>query len=160
MKNYLRTADCPLYRTHRALSTAPRPTLPYPNLAPAQVLLFENEKQAISSVPSRWFITVPSASPGQHPDLKITPANAPIVIINELCEFEWDPGCSDCLLNHQGSQGGCEIFQRMNRADWQGEHEHYQYHSRNSERRWEDIPHQSFSSLTVSPRNSKKSKNC
>lgn len=105
MKNYLRTADCPLYRTHRALSTAPRPTLPYPNLAPAQVLLFENEKQAISSVPSRWFITVPSASPGQHPDLKITRANAPIVIINELCEFEWDPGCSDCLLNHQGSQG-------------------------------------------------------
>lgn len=51
----------------------PRPTLSYHNLAPAQVLVFENEKKAIS-VPCRWCITVPRASPGQHPasDLKRT----------------------------------------------------------------------------------------
>lgn len=83
MKNYLRSADCPLYRTHRALSTAPRPALSYHNLAPAQVLVSENEKQAAYSVPSRWCIPVPSASPGQHPagDLKITPAKALMVMV-------------------------------------------------------------------------------
>lgn len=50
------------------------------------------------SVPSRWCITAPSASSGQHParDLKITPANALTGMVT------W---CSDRLLNSQSFWG-------------------------------------------------------
>ena len=90
MENYLRSTESLLHRAHTdsqaRLSTAPRQMSSHQNLAPAQVLVFEKEKQeavlylpdCVSQSPLPECLLL---STGQHSasDLKIRPASGLVV---------------------------------------------------------------------------------